>query len=613
MKFTFLNGGKMSDSSFDLICLQNILHPGNAFSKEEQVYFHRSADGNIYDLDGYFNLFYIEKHKKYMAIEKVAVQLNLVGFSSVTLMHDRDEIESFSIANPEKETRQTFEFPYESYDEGVFWVRLTKADNGSEKIGKIPSAVDCIRFDGRFFGEIKSKRLANVLVDICTYKREKYVTRNMIHLVEFLENSENVDIANSLEVAIIDNGRTLNEYDDLNDIIKEHGSITVYPNPNTGGAGGFTRGMKEAIAQKEEKCFTHVLLMDDDASFDTEMFVRLFGVLWSLREEYKDITVGGAIFRDDYTYIQFASGEWFEDLELINYLKNMDMRSYTECTQKEMCTTKNELTRYCGWWCCCYSLNVVTSDNLPLSLFIHFDDIEYEVRNRQAGNPVMLLNGIGVWHKPFESEFQRAKIYYNSRNKLICASLREPSAIRNYFEKKLRRELTGCLMNHRYLDMHLIYMGVRDFFKGTEWLESLDFEEFHKEISKYVKESITNITLDDFEKLGFADLKDEVKKFITDGISDSEVFRASNKPIVRVPLIKKITLNGSLCPMKTGAVVITTRDSLWEKGYGYRKYLFVEKDNNQIMYVKHDPKEFLEMIRIYLELKRLYKKSEWGR
>ena len=586
----------MSDRSFDVVCLQNILHPGNAFSQEEQVYFHKSKDGRIYDLDGYFNLFYIEKHKKYTSLHDLSIRLSRRGFSSVTLMHDRDEIVAFSIDDPSVETENTYKFPYAKCDDGVFWVRLRTAGEGE------------ILFNGCYFSEVSQKRPAKVLVDICTYKREKYVARNMEHLVEFTDDPANAEYADSLEVAIVDNGRTLDSYEDLTTIIDKHKFITVYPNPNTGGAGGFTRGMKEALAQKEEKGFTHVLLMDDDASFNTEMFVRLFGILWTLRDEYKDITVGGAIFRDDYTFIQFASGEWFEKIDVINNMRNLDMRSYDECTQEEMCSTANELKRYSGWWCCCYSLNVVTRDNLPLSLFIHFDDIEYEARNRQAGNPVMFLNGIGVWHRPFESEFQRAKIYYNARNKLIYAQLREPEAIKLYFEQIMRREFTGCLMNHRYLDMHLIYMGVKDFFKGMDWLESLDFEEFHKGIAGYVKSNITNITLEDFAKYGIENARDEAEQFIKEGISVDEIFYYRDKPKRKVPMIEKLTLNGSLFPMKKGGVVITTKEGLWEKGFGYRKYVFVEKDNDKVMYVKHDPKEFFEMMRMYRELKRLYKK-----
>ena len=54
---------------------------------------------------------------------------------------------------------------------------------------------------------------------------------------------------------VVDNGRTL-DAEGLSDDL-----ITVIPNENVGGAGGFARGMIAALESDED--FTHVLLMDD--------------------------------------------------------------------------------------------------------------------------------------------------------------------------------------------------------------------------------------------------------------------------------------------------------------------------------------------------------------
>ena len=74
-----------------------------------------------------------------------------------------------------------------------------------------------------------------------------------------------------------------------------------------------------------------------------------------------------------------------------------------------------------------------------------------------------------------------------------------------------------------------------------------------------------------------------------------------------VALRAELTINGTLFSNKKGAVAITPVDGFWEKGYGYKKYIFVEKGNDRLLYVETDPKEFFEMLRMYLQIKRLAK------
>ncbi|MDQ9768331.1 hypothetical protein RFZ33_14760, partial [Acinetobacter baumannii] len=67
---------------------------------------------------------------------------------------------------------------------------------------------------------------------------------------------------------------------------------------------------------------------------------------------------------------------------------------------------------------------MATRDNLPIPLFLHHDDIEYGIRNRDQG--IVFLNGIGVWHKGFEQTFPGVNVYYDVRNTLITVALTEP-------------------------------------------------------------------------------------------------------------------------------------------------------------------------------------------
>lgn len=119
-----------------------------------------------------------------------------------------------------------------------------------------------------------------------------YVLRNLKRVIRFLEKEENASL--NLCYWLIDNGKTLSANKEISRLIEQYpDNFKIIENRNVGGAGGFTRGMIEAIAEKQKFGLTHVQLMDDDASFDPELFIRAYGFLSMQKAEYQDITLGG--------------------------------------------------------------------------------------------------------------------------------------------------------------------------------------------------------------------------------------------------------------------------------------------------------------------------------
>ena len=588
------------------VILQSILLPTDDLCREERVYYHE--DGLVQDFDGYFNLFYIEKRKKYTSITELVVRIILKGYSKIVMMHDREEIRTEILDEPDKKRAYTFCFPYESYDNGVFWFRLFKTSRDAETY-----------ISGYYAGIAEHKQRARVFVDICTFKREEYVIRNMERISTFLDDERNKYIADNLIISLIDNGQTLDDCSQMQDIITKHRQISVIQNTNTGGAGGFTRGMEEAISRKEKDSLTHVLVMDDDAVFDTDIFIRLFGVLSTLNERYKDLTIGGANWRLDYPYIQWASGEWWEKFRLINPIPALDLRSYEEVTQEEMCTTENELKRYSGWWCCCYSLNTVTHENLPMSkLFIHMDDVEFGIRNRINGNPIAFFNGIGLWHKSLDADFPGWRKYYDIRNTLVFLIETNQGCSRKDILRYIRKEMTGQLFNMRYLEMWLTYMGARDFLKGKEWLDSLDTEKFHASIMKYYKEHAKWIELKEIRRPIFAsefEIADgrlgeiPLKKIIPEKVDKREALAAIQFWHFFTLQCKKLTLNGWILPSKKKTYLLTPISGIWNGNYRYQANLFVPFDSDRGIVRKREYKQIWNMIKMYCELKKIYSKD----
>ena len=119
-----------------------------------------------------------------------------------------------------------------------------------------------------------------------TFLKEDYIIPN-IELVKNEVLAADDVIAKNFHMFVIDNGRTLDA-----EALSDEG-VTILPNPNVGGSGGFARGMMEAM--KHDENFTHVLLMDDDVSISTESLRRTFNLLSLATGKYKNAFINGAM------------------------------------------------------------------------------------------------------------------------------------------------------------------------------------------------------------------------------------------------------------------------------------------------------------------------------
>lgn len=454
------------------IQLQTILEPNKDICDEEALYFHRNCQEICYD--GYFNLFYIEKWKRYTDIERLYVKLKIKGYKTLRLYHNRECVKEIQL-NSEMEEKYHAEFPLEQFQNGVFWFSLVQNEDVPEHM-----------LSGYYMGACSKSRKVAIGIDICTYKRENYVLRNLKVLCENVLKNHDLQVADSLWVYIIDNGKTLDSFKPIQSYIsKQKDRVSVIPNRNAGGAGGFTRGMLEVLKEKEEKKLTHVMLMDDDAVIEPDMFVRVNGFLSMVKEDWKDITVGGMMFREAKPYILYAAGEMWDRgiMHITNSNKDLDLREYENASCDNLLTTKLEKSRYSGWWCCCYSLNVVREDNLPIPLFLHHDDIEFGLRNIKYG--VVFLNGVNVWHKSFDDEPPKSILYYDSRNDMIEATQQYDmkNATKIIWQTYYKR-LGGLLIRNMRHEATWTIKGAEDFLKGSEWLWNQDPEKLHNQIKK---------------------------------------------------------------------------------------------------------------------------------
>lgn len=574
--------------------LQSILFPDVNVCRVEELYFHRyeKKQGDRIDFDGYFNLFYIEKRKKYTQIEDLSLELTLCGYKELILVHDGNDIKTLTLSSTEKK-KYSVEFPYKEVNAGVFWFALVR-----------DSDVDETYVSGAYTTK-KAWNPVYIGVDICTFRREAYVERNLLQLKKRILDNHELEVSENVTIYVIDNGKTLKNVESVQKIREESGGkIHILENKNAGGAGGFTRGMIEVLKARRqgENPFTHILLMDDDAVVEPDAIVRIYGFLSTVREEWKNITLGGTMMREDFPYMLFCAGEWWRNGTIERPKMNVDVRNREAAASRFLTETGKERELYSGWWCCCYSLDTVREDNLPIPLFIHHDDIEFGVRNKDRG--IVFLNGVGVWHKGFELLFSGANMYYDTRNNLMQMALHQKKSVRICVTRYYFKMLTVALIRMRYKDAELIYRGLKDFLKGPGWLYAQDPDKLNQEIRGAT-----------YQMKKIEDCRAELKPAEVTAIKQQIAARMKNfslEEIIKDKTVKKkptllhyLTLNGWLLPTDRDKIVLTLSTDSPFATFRKRKIACYEPPSGKLFITKKSYRKLAWLAAIYAKSLRL--------
>ena len=426
----------------------------------------------------YFGVFSVGKLKKYTKIKKFGVCYDTdkyVHGELVCVLHDGTESVIAAIEHS-GEVELTADIRNVPDDAVLAYLRLIAKEDGA----KLKSCF-------AVYGGISSVT-PDIAVISCTYKREEYIKKNVRYIAD--ESAKN---NLPVTVIIVDNGGTLNSDDFPEDAVLIH-------NINNGGSGGFSVGMQRASQMKR---FTHFINMDDDVSFDFLSFQKLFMLLKYLKPQYRDIAVSGSMLFSDEPYIQFEAGGYFDkcgNQKGYGYL--FDLSSRRSIVDNEIDNKIN----YGGWWFMCMPMKCVDEGALPLPFFIKYDDVEYALR---CGLHVIMLNGVGVWHERFENKLNSATVYYNTRNYLhLCERYCgfDKKAVHRY----IRKTIIEYVCRQQYNMAEAAKQGYCDYLKGMKYLESLDAEKKHAEISAL---NYKMMTREELEKIsGITDFEGEIEK-----------------------------------------------------------------------------------------------------
>jgi GT2 family glycosyltransferase len=360
--------------------------------------------------------------------------------------------------------------------DGVRDVVLPVMYENSTVLGfSVEAATECAIHGGHWTAECDESLLNEVNISVCTttFKKEDYIVPNVKsikkEIFDCVETGETDGLSRHFCVHVIDNGRTLDPADIAGD------RIFLHPNPNTGGAGGFTRGMLETLKLKETGGFaaTHVLFMDDDVKVLPESLKRTHALLSLMKPEFRRHFVGGAMLKTERMNMQV------EDVGFISGSTNMwmpqklplDLSVWDNVLFNE--ENYDQENRYAAWWYCVVPIEFIRPDNLSLPLFFRTDDIEFSLRNKAE---TITMNGICLWHMSGESKYNPVNDKYLAYRNLLFVRATSGVAAHADFWGELQNEYFREIRRFNYGNAELLLDGVEDYLKGPEHFATADWE-----------------------------------------------------------------------------------------------------------------------------------------
>lgn len=458
----------------------------------------------------YFNYFTSSKWLKYTKITNFFLELDAKGKFILKIIYsfleDNDvKCDVVKVCNINNSKREKVvikhDFKLDPF-EGMYYFELEALENNS------------VFYDAMYLTDIDSLNEVHIGIVMCTYKREKFIKRNL-GIIEGLSN----DILSRLDMYIVDNAHTLSQELIINN------NIHLIQNKNTGGAGGFTRGIIEVLEKRPD--ITHVLLMDDDILLNTIALERTICYLTFLKKEHSDLFIGGATLSLSKKNVQLEAGATWNSGVLYNLKAGFDL----EKDKSLLLNNMEESFSYNSWVYLCIPVIKISLDNLPLPVFVRGDDMEYGMR---LIDNLLLTNGIGVWHVPVHNKYSGFMTYYVLRNILLLNALYDKTFGKKEAIKLLVKSVIRETMYFRYDNVTLLFKAYEDFLGGINFFLNTDGEKLHKEIMEACNKLLS---YKDLEKNGYP--------FIYGKYTQGLLHAKENK-------IKKVirlgTLNGYLIP-----------------------------------------------------------------
>ncbi len=308
-----------------------------------------------------------------------------------------------------------------------------------------------------------------IAVIICTYHRKEFVEANIKQLLasDFFNNRSKKHFGH-LYIYVVDNGFDFEPVDSP--------FLHIFRNAkNTGGSGGFQRGLEEA--RKSDIEFTHIIFMDDDVRFETKSFYILYDYLLQATASDWDRPIAGRMLCMDRPNIQYTAAEIWNagKIQHVEYMRDLSVYPF-EAGKVE----KNSGADYGGWWFCCFPMSFARSNDI-FPFFLHCDDVEYGLR---CGKSPVIIEGVHVWHETFDKRITPIMLYYDTRNPLFVNQIHRIEATPDSIFSEWKNTISKYHAVKDWLSEYYVILALNDFLKGLGWLKKLDSAKYHKHLQK---------------------------------------------------------------------------------------------------------------------------------
>ena len=236
-------------------------------------------------------------------------------------------------------------------------------------------------------------RPVHLAIVITTFRREDAVTATAARIAGFIGAGH----LPGAHLYVVDNGRSVT--------LPEDPHVTLIPNRNLGGAGGFARGLAAARAAAR---FTHVLFMDDDAACPMDNLTRTAAFLRHATDPAT--ALAGAMVSAAQPWLLWENGALFDQVCHPQY-PELDLRDAGAVTRMELAAAAPKPANfYGGWWYFAFPLATVTHD--PFPFFVRGDDVSFALSNPFR---IATLNGVMSVQDVFPAKASPQTVYLDTR------------------------------------------------------------------------------------------------------------------------------------------------------------------------------------------------------
>ena len=281
---------------------------------------------------------------------------------------------------------------------------------------------------------------------ITTFRRDAAVQATARRLGAYMAG--NPDVGAHFGLTVVDNGGETER--------TPFGRVIT--NRNLGGAGGFTRGLLEA---KATPGVTHVLFLDDDATFFPENLRRTLAALQLSREPRR--VVPGAMLSEGRRWELWENTAVFDRVcrPLDHRLDLRDPKALTAAARPR----PGIENRYGGWWYFCFPL--AHAEVLPFPFFVRGDDVWFSLANDFALRPII---GVSSQQEDFTVKRTPLTAYLDSRYHVIQQLAHETldpafGAIRGQLEFLFH----GWNLTCHYASAEAVCLAIEDVCEGPDF------------------------------------------------------------------------------------------------------------------------------------------------